>query len=153
MSKIETMKHSSKSAAQERGIETMTELHKTIKAMSLGDLEQMAEILKKTPLAFTEEMARELTPLLTALANMIQQARDVAQNLEQTMVQSKSTLLKADEVITESTKSLEAAEIALKLIQAPSKTLLEQILPWLVLGGLAANLLTLLVVVFRVVRI
>lgn len=147
MSKIETMRSSANSVAQQRGIQHVLDLHKTLEALNPAEIEQAMSQVQQTAAVYGDLMAKELITVSQALANLIGQAQDVTESLT-------STLSKADQQIVKSTRAMSAASKELALIQNPpkvEKTHWETLLALVPLASLVVSLACLAVVVLKAV--
>lgn len=146
MSKIETMRNSSSTAAQQRGMQTVIELQETLRHLSPVEIEQSMAQVQQTAAVFGDLIAQELITVSKALNGLIQQATDVTNEL-------KKTLAAADQQTVKSTQAMIKARQALALIQKPpeaEKTALKTLLALAPAVSVVISLLTLVVVLIQV---
>ena len=146
MSKIETMRNLSSTAAQQRGMQTVIELQETLRHLSPVEIEQSMAQVQQTAAVFGDLIAQELITVSKALQGLIQQATDVTEEL-------KTTLSKAEQQTVMSTQAMIKARQALALIQKPpeaEKTALKTLLALAPAVSVVISLLTLVVVLIQV---
>ena len=141
MSKIETMRSSANSVPQQRGIQSVMELQKTLEALNPAEIEQAMLQVRQTAAIYGELVAEQIVQVIEPLQQIIQQAQDVSGQLETTLSALNTRLAPPKKAAKPEPK------------QAPKPSLKDQVrqaMPWLLLGLVGLNMLTLAVVFLRV---